>query len=360
MAFRSAKDILILDEPTNHLDAKGREVLIEAMRCFDGVGILVSHDRTLLNAITSRTVRLNHGQARPYPGPYSKAKEIWDLEEAGERETLNRAQDELRQMQSQLNQVAVRHEASKRGLSTKRRMKGVRDSDARGALAKGRAESAEARIGQSRGILRRAVSRAEEALKDLRRPQDFGDIFWETSNTHRRSIARAANGFELFSDSRIWLRGRNGGGKTTLICGVLDALQISREQVVYIPQEPERKLIFEAARAHQGERKSKMLHAAAALGLDVRIFLDDLPASEGQLKKLALAEGLVREPTLIILDEPTNDLDIDGIERLERALKGFPGALVLVTHDDTLGTNLELEALEIQHLLQNADSFATD
>lgn len=348
MAFRSAKDVLILDEPTNHLDSDGRNVLLEAMRCFDGVGIVVSHDRTLLNRITTRTVRVSPHGVRSYPCAYSDARRLWDAEAAGELQALNRAQDDLRTMQAQLRQVAARHESSKRGLSTKKRMKSIRDTDASGMLAKGRAEFAEARIGQSRGVLHRAVARAKDELSGLPRPEELGEIFWETVVTHRKTLARLDNGFEVYSDSRVWLRGPNGGGKTTFIRKMLESLLIADEHIVYVPQEPQRKPIFEAARQHHGDEKSKMLHAASALGLDVQIFLNDLPASEGQLKKLAIAEGLVRKPMLIVLDEPTNDLDIDGIERLERALQGFPGALVLVTHDDMLANTLGLEPIDVQ------------
>lgn len=354
-------DVLILDEPTNHLDARGKELLLEAMRSFRGVGIVVSHDRDLLDRSTNHTVRLYRGGAAQWPGSYSTARLFWQERARLEVEALNRAQDEARTAQKLLNQTRAQHESSKLSLSAKHRMKGVKDSDARGMLAKGRAESAEARIGRSAGVLSREVQRLNRELEDLPRPEKSREIKIDTGD-YKKVLAEFDIGDELWfkrledqvqgssilrvsGDSRYWVEGENGCGKSTLLRRILAEVRIPKDELIWIEQEPDRDQVFAKAKGHGGDARSKMLHAAAALGFDVEIFLNGLPASPGQLRKLAMAEGLVRQPALIVLDEPTNDLDIEGIEKLENALEGYGGSLVVVTHDVQFAKNLGLTPL---------------
>lgn len=360
-ALSRASEVLILDEPTNHLDTRGKELLLEAMHSFRGVGILVSHDRDLLDRGTNHTVRLHRGTAVQWPGSYSAARPFWQEQARLEVEALNRAQDEARAAQKLLNQTRAEHESSKLSLSTKHRMKNAKDSDARGMLAKGRAESAEARIGRSAGVLSREVQRLNRDLEDLPRPEKSREIRIDTGD-YKKVLAEFDIGDELWfkqfkgqvqgpsilrvsGDSRFWVKGENGCGKSTLLRRLMAEIRIPQDELIWIEQEPDRAQVFAKAKGHGGDARSKMLHAAAALGFDVEIFLHDLPTSPGQLRKLAMAEGLVRQPALIVLDEPTNDLDIEGIEKLESALEGFGGSLVVVTHDLQFAKNLGLTPL---------------
>lgn len=241
-------------------------------------------------------------------------------------------------------------------------MKGVNDSDARGALAKGRAESAEARIGRKSGVIGKEAERLARKIEDMPRPEksshlrvdgvDAGrllaefDIGKEMWWKHRFEDEDKPSVWRLGGTDRVWVRGENGCGKSTLLRELLRQLRVPSNRVIWIEQEPKRERSFEQAKAHGADARTKMLHAAAALGLDVEIFLNDLPASPGQLRKLALAEGLVRDPMVIVLDEPTNDLDIPGIERLEDALQDFGGSLVIVTHDVYFAKKLGLVPLD--------------
>ncbi|HEY6040463.1 MAG TPA: ATP-binding cassette domain-containing protein, partial [Kofleriaceae bacterium] len=137
-------------------------------------------------------------------------------------------------------------------------------------------------------------------------------------------------------DERIWLRGANGSGKTTLLAEVLARCTLPPERVFALAQD----LSLDASTALAGELRTldrasrgRLGQLVDALGIDPERALNSTAPSPGEVRKLALALGLVRAPQLIVLDEPTNHLAIDSIERLEAALADYPGALIVVSHD---------------------------
>ena len=136
----------------------------------------------------------------------------------------------------------------------------------------------------------------------------------------------------------VGVSGRNGVGKTTLL---RSAQKLVPDQVEYafIPQEVDervRQAALERLRALDDADKGRVLSLVAGLNSDSDALRKGPNISPGELKKLLIAEQLLREPNLLILDEPTNHLDVGSIEALERALAAFPGAIILVTHDEQL------------------------
>ena len=127
-------------------------------------------------------------------------------------------------------------------------------------------------------------------------------------------------------------------GKTTLLRSVR---KLVPEQVecAFIPQEVDersRQAALERLRALDDADKGRVLSLVAGLNTDPDVLREGSNISPGELKKLLIAEQLLHEPNLLILDEPTNHLDVGSIEALERALAAFPGAIILVTHDEQL------------------------
>lgn len=353
-ALARRPDVLLLDEPTNHLDAAAREHLVAALRRFRGVGLVVSHDRDLLEALTERTLWLEAGRLALYDGSYARARELRETERAQQLERLTRAQEAKRQLERRLaeKRQALQEAASRR--STRNRMRNRYDSDARTLAAGFRAEQAEKRIGREVGVVRREAERAAAALDAVEFRRELGrSLFlnWEPAPkpilvaldreaicAGERPILRDVH-LALGRSDRIHVAGPNGAGKSTLLRALLAEARLPPEKVLHLPQElspAEGRSTVDEVRSLPPEERGRVLSLVAALGLDPdRLLATDNP-SPGEARKLRIAFGMARHAWLLVLDEPTNHLDLPAIERLEAALAAWPGALLLVTHDHTL------------------------
>jgi ATPase subunit of ABC transporter with duplicated ATPase domains len=338
-ALAQEPTVLLLDEPTNHLDTAGGALLLSALKRFSGIGVLVSHDRALLDALTFQTVRVAHGSAEPWPGPYSQAREAWEAERAhraGERE---RAKSRHRELTAQLDRTRREQAAISRQVSAGARAKGKHDHDARTLGAKTRVAWAEARRGREVGLLRREVARAEDAIAPFEPDPQLGrSVFLGYEPAPRSLLAATDDGaLTVAREDRVWISGPNGAGKTTLVRRLLDGLRIPAERMLHLPQELSEAAARETlarVRRLTPELRGRVLSLVAALGVDPDRLLASQAPSPGEARKLAIAEGLGRHVWCVVLDEPTNHLDLPSRERLEAAVHAYPGALLLVTHDE--------------------------
>ena len=160
-ALAQAPDVLLMDEPTNHLDQEARALVVRALSRFQGVGMVVAHDRQLLDELPRKTLRLHDHTIKAYVGGYQQAMEAWTLERRQVEEAHGEARAQVARIQRQLAVARQEQASADRGRIARTRMKGPRDHDARGGLAKGQAAAAEARAGKDAGVLRRALERAE-------------------------------------------------------------------------------------------------------------------------------------------------------------------------------------------------------
>jgi ATPase subunit of ABC transporter with duplicated ATPase domains len=137
----------------------------------------------------------------------------------------------------------------------------------------------------------------------------------------------------------VRVHGPNGAGKTTLLHAMLAASTAPADRLLHLPQELGREsedALLRELRDLEAARRGRALTIVAALGVDPARLLSSRRPSPGEARKLCLALGLAREVSAVVLDEPTNHLDLPSIERLEETLATYPGALLIVTHDDAL------------------------
>ncbi len=370
-------DILLLDEPSNHLDAHARQLLLHALSNFRGLGLLVSHDRHLLDTLTQSTVRILHGSAHIYKGNYSQAYASWRQEEQAKQQAHAAASRQERAMRRRLDDARRRRASAAANISARNRVKGSKDSDGRSVNAKNRAMSGEARQARQVAIARGKLDRARVHLSAIELVKERGgNLFIDYEPASRRTLM-ALDGVDLYAGdtciasaitvavgakSRICLDGRNGAGKTTLLKALLDACTC-RDRILYLPQiiaAKDAEALLHHIRTLAPKARGRVLQVAAALGLDPDRVLGTQAPSPGEIRKLMIARGLGMGAWALVLDEPTNHLDLPSIERLQAALSEYPGALLLVSHDQVFAHTLTDTSWHLNDGAIEIDTIARD
>ncbi len=353
-------DVALLDEPTNNLDRAARERLHELVRTWRGALVVVSHDRELLELV-DETAELRDGSLTTYGGTYSEHERWVAVQQEAARQALRDAEQVLRRERRQRieteERIAHSQRQGRKDVANRRYVKAVVD-DRRNSAEKSQA----ARRGQAAGkeaAARAAVDAAGRALRDDDRiVVDLPDP--DVPAGRRLAELRGADGREIVvaGPERVALTGPNGAGKTTLLerllAGPSDAGRLLTDRVCYLPQRldvlDDGDPVLDAVRAGAPHVPPGELRARLARFL-VRADQVDRPVatlSGGERFRVALARLLLADPPaqLLILDEPTNNLDLASVDRLVEALAAYRGALLVVSHDraflDRLGITTEL------------------
>jgi ATPase subunit of ABC transporter with duplicated ATPase domains len=341
--------VLAIDEPTNHIDAKARALLIDALECYRGVGLIVSHDRDLLDTLCTQCIWLEPPNTLVVPGGYTKARAQRDLNRQGalrERDNALRERKRLERETHKRREQAARshHDRSKSGIA-------IKDHDARFKKNLARISGKD---GQAGRLLRQLNGRAErsQARVDavtVNKEHDVGiwlpgSRSWRTTLLHvEAGVIALGNGrtlklpqLVLKPEDRVAVTGLNGLGKSTLIHHLISQANVPVEHLTVLPQEVDaaraRALLDETRGLPRGQL-GQVMNVVSRLGSRPERLLRSHQPSPGELRKLLLALGMARAPNLIVMDEPTNHLDLPSIEALEQALADCPCALLLVSHD---------------------------
>lgn len=319
-------DLLILDEPTNHLDNESVRWLEEYLNNRKGALIMITHDRYFLDRVTNRILELNNGKIYSYLGNYSTF-----LESKAEREALNEAAESKRQNLLRRELAWIRRGAKARSTKQKARIDRFNDLVAQDIEKKN--EKVDISVGSSR--LGKKVINLENITKgfeDKKLINDFSFIFKK--------------------EDRVGIIGSNGIGKSTLLniitekitpdSGVVDIGETVK--LGYFSQEYNH--IDESMRAIEYIREGaefikndEGVSISASKMMERFLFIPEVQwtqisrLSGGEKRRLHLLRVLMEAPNVIILDEPTNDLDIETLNVLEDYIEQFNGTVITVSHD---------------------------
>lgn len=349
VALWQQPDVLLIDEPTNHIDIDARMLLVAALASFRGIGLLVSHDRELLDHLCRQCLFLDPPQAIMRPGGYTKA-----AAEARREENSLRAERQVAQQKfARLSKAAERRHAEAAHADRKKSKRGLArgDSDGRARIDRARVSGKDGQAGRLAKQLQGRLAQTQEHVASLRVKKRYEANFWLEGSISPRQHLFTIPADTLPLDSarrlvipdltmlrhdRIAITGANGLGKSTLIRHILRSSNIPEENLIYLPQEVDlgrTRNIMAEVHGLSREQLGLVMTVVSALGSRPERLLQNLDVSPGELRKVLLALGVIRRPHLIVMDEPTNHLDLQAIECLEEALRDCPCGLLLVSHD---------------------------
>ncbi|GEN29000.1 ABC transporter ATP-binding protein [Halovibrio variabilis] len=342
-ALVAEPDLLLLDEPTNHLDLDTIAWLEEQLLAFNGAVLLITHDRAFLSKLATNILELDRGQLGRYPGKYVEyqARKQHELEvEARENAEFDKklAQEEVWIRQG-VKARRTRNEGRVRELEAMRNERSQRrERQGNANLTVDRGERTGKRVVELQGVTQR-----------------FGD----------EVILRDIN-LEVLRGDRIGFLGRNGAGKTTLLKILLGELEPSEGKVqmgtnlkvAYFDQlraglELEKTVYDNVAQGSDrvsvgGKDRHVMSYLQDFLFTPERVRQPVKALSGGESNRLLLAKLFTQPANVLVLDEPTNDLDMETLELLEELLLDFDGTLLLVSHDRTFMDNVVTSMLAFE------------
>lgn len=342
-AFVTAADLLLLDEPTNHLDIEGIAWLEEAVKSYPGAVLVISHDRRFLENIATRIVELDRGQLVSYPGSFAdyqrRKAEALNAEEQENARFDKLLKEEEIWIRKGVEARRTRNEGRVRRLEQLRRERAARRD----------------RVGKVNFSLE-SGERSGKRVADLEAiSKSFGD----------QTVIRSFTGVVQRGD-RIGLIGPNGAGKSTLLKIILGELEPdsgtvkrgTQLEIAYFDQFREA-LDDEASLGDVISPGSEFVEVAGGKKHIISYLGDFLfppqrarakvkSLSGGERNRLLLARLFAKPANLLVLDEPTNDLDIETLELLENLLQDFAGTILLVSHDRVFLNNVATQVFAFE------------
>lgn len=348
-------ELLAMDEPTNHVDAGCREQICTALAGYRGIGLLVSHDRALLDSLATHCLCFESGCVTVRPGNYSQARSQAELE----RESATRAKSIARSEEKRMRAEYIKRVEIASRSASKRSARNVnpKDHDAKERIRLAVFTGKDGVTGKLASRMGSRIQRAKAAVDAYHVAKRYESTLWmKTPPSPRKTLVHigptcipcgpkrslSVPEFYLGNTDHLGISGPNGAGKTTLIRHILKLLEERKTtgpatRTLYIPQEVNdsfSKEYLSRIKALPQAERGALLSVVAQLNSDPERILSGERISPGELRKLMLARGILKAPEIIVMDEPTNHLDLHSVEALERALCAFPGALVLVSHDE--------------------------
>lgn len=338
-ALVSEPDLLLLDEPTNHLDINAITWLEKYLINYNGAVMFITHDRTFVRRLATRIVELDRGSLASFPGDFdaylSKKDELLEIEERASAKFDKKLAEEEAWIRKGVKARRTRNEGRVRALQAMRREKAQRLEAQRGA-----------RFGIDAG------APSGKLVVDVRKVS-----FRYDNNVIIRDLST-----RILRGDRVGIIGPNGSGKSTLLKLILGELQPTsgevvlgtRLQVAYFDQhrrilDPEKTVRENMTDSDYVTFRGRPRHVIGYLKDFLfppeRIDSPVKALSGGERNRLLLARIFTQAANMMVLDEPTNDLDVDTLELLEELLAEFEGTLLLVSHDRSFLDNVVTSTL---------------
>jgi len=369
-------ELILLDEPSNHLDISGRQLLYEFIRSAKSTLIIVSHDRKLLNLSDSVCELSKHG-IKTYGGNYDFYKEQKQIENSAlsqniqsKEKALRKAKEKERETLERQQKLDNRGKGKQQKSGVARIMINTLKNNAENSTAKLKSVHTEKIGGISQELqeLRSSLSDMDKMKFGFNNPALYkGKILFTATAINfaynAKQLWKSNMDFQIVSGERIALKGTNGSGKTTLIKLILGdieprtgAIYRADHRSVYIDQDYS--LIDNTLKVYE---QAQQFNISALKEHEIKIRLNrflftkedwDKPChalSGGERMRLLLCCLTInsQSPDIIVLDEPTNNLDIQNAEILTAAINEYQGTIIVVSHDETF-----LEQINIERTIQ--------
>lgn len=367
-SLSASPNMLLLDEPTNHLDLSNRQSLLRMLHSFPGTLIIASHDVELLQTVPEVLWHIDQGKVHVFSGQYEDYRRERNIQRASIEQELSRLNRQKKDMHQCLMQEQERAKKSRlqgeKSITTSKWPTMVSHAKARrGAETAGRKKNAIQ--GKKDVLLERLCNLKQPEIihpKFTLRPHNMGSkavISICNGSVGYDSVLLTSISLSLGSTERLAIKGNNGSGKSTLLKAILgdEDLRHSGEwsvpkcdEIGYLDQH------YQTLDPAQTVLETIQVLAPNWSHADIRQHLNDFlfrkneevhalvsTLSGGERVRLSFAQIAARTPKVLILDEITNNLDLETREHVIQVLKGYPGAMIVVSHDEDF-----LKAIQIQ------------
>lgn len=344
--FENSNSLLLVDEPTNNLDIDGIGLVINNFKAYKGPFLVVSHDRNFLDTVCNKILEIDNARCKIYNGNYSKYLELKEMEDT-------RKDFEYKEFIKEKNRLTnLKRDVENKSAKVKTTPKRMGNSEAR--LHKMGGQANKANLDRFAKSVEKRIEHLENKEKSVE--QDIIKIkILESSKPYSKILISGKNlnksygeniifhnaNFNINNGKKTALLGPNGSGKTTLINMILDKEKINISKNVrigYFSQSlsilDEEKTILENVMEEsvRDERMARLILARLLIKGD-KVFEKLKVLSGGERVKVSFAKIILEDINFLILDEPTNYLDINSLGVIEELLKNYDGSILLVSHD---------------------------
>lgn len=365
IALASEPDILIVDEPTNHLDSKSKEILRRGLKSFEGIGILITHDREFADSLVNRTLFMEKTQdssvsISDFPLNLSAAIDENERNKSFIRDCYRTKLEKL----SCLNSLLAKEMSKVNPSRLSKKNIDSKDHDAKGKIDAARLSGKDRSVTDKiRHIGNRITSLNEDIANNeniAMRKRGFSivekdgyvaPIVIEKGEEKRGKFTLSFPSFELKKGDKVSISGENGSGKSILMSIIFS--KIKPDECIYIPQELSdsmrmdlNRMFFDVDKKEKGE----ILSTFFRLGSEVSALNDIENLSPGEVKKLFLSYAITKGVHYILLDEITNHLDISSMVQIEDVFSKelSNSILVFITHDEHFRKKLATREIRIE------------